>query len=208
MISSKVELERMLEEVTVFKSPSLMLEQYRLPAPVAAEILWYVHLRHRDLENSVAVDLGCGTGMLALGAALLGAEYVVGLDIDRPAVMDARDTAQRLGVGGRVDFIVGDARFTGLKADVVLQNPPFGVRRREADRAFLVAGLNIAPKVYSLHKGGEGVRRFICKFVGGVGGKVDEVLPLRIKLPHTYHFHKKRFHVFEADLYRIVRVKE
>ncbi len=206
MIASKVELERTLERVATFKSPKLIFEQYRLPATVAAEVLWYAHLRHRDIEGAKVADLGCGTGMLALGAGLLGAEYVVGLDDS--AVRDARDTAIRLGLKERVDFIIGDVRFAGFKADVVLQNPPFGVRRREADRAFLVAGLTIAPKVYSLHKGGEEVRRFIFRFVGEVGGRVDEVLPLKIKLPPTYHFHKKRFHLFEADLYRIVRVKE
>ncbi|MEM4644361.1 MAG: hypothetical protein QW748_03165, partial [Candidatus Methanomethylicaceae archaeon] len=99
-------------------------------------------------------------------------------------------------------------RFPGLKADVVIQNPPFGVRRKEADRAFILAGLSIAPKVYSLHRGLEGVRRFIFRFVADVGGKVDEVLPLKIKLPPTYHFHRKRFYLFEADLYRIVRVEQ
>ncbi|NHV61152.1 MAG: methyltransferase [Candidatus Verstraetearchaeota archaeon] len=208
MISSKVELERRLEEVGSFKRPKLIFEQYRLPAPVAAEILWYVHLRHDDIVGRTVADLGCGTGILALGAALLGAEYVVGLDIDPTAVSDARKTAMKLGMGFKVDFLVGDVKFPGLKADVVIQNPPFGVRRREADRAFIIAGLSIAPKVYSLHKGGEGVRRFISKFVGDVGGKVDEVLPLKIKLPPTYHFHRKRFYLFEADLYRIVRVKQ
>jgi len=207
VISSKVELERLLEGVRSFVSPKLFFEQYRLPAPVAAEILWYVHLRHKDIEEQTIADLGCGTGMLAIGAALLGAKYVVGLDIDRYAVDDARNTAARLGLGMRTDFVVGDVRFPGLKADVVLQNPPFGVRRREADRAFIVAGLSVAPKVYSLHRGGESVRRFIFRFVGDVGGKVDEVLPLKIKLPPTYNFHRKRFYLFEADLYRIVRVE-
>ncbi|MGB9622590.1 MAG: METTL5 family protein [Candidatus Methanomethylicaceae archaeon] len=206
MISSKTELERSLEEVAAFKRPKLIFEQYRLPSPVAAEILWYVHLRHKDIEGKVVADLGCGTGMLAIGAALLGAEYVVGLDIDREAISDAKNAAARLGVNERADFVVGDVRYPCLRADVVIQNPPFGVRRREADRAFIIAGLSIAPKVYSLHRGGDNVRRFIFKFVRDVGGKVDEVLPLKIKLPPTYHFHRKRFYLFEADLYRVVRV--
>lgn len=206
MITSKFELEKLLEEVRPFRRPKLSFEQYRLPAPVAAEILWYIHLRHNDIEGKTIADLGCGTGMLTLGAALLGAEYVVGLDIDRSAISDARKTAMRLGLHMKTDFVVGDVRFPGLKADVVIQNPPFGVRRKEADRAFIIAGLSIAPKVYSLHRGLEGVRRFIFRFVADVGGKVDEVLPLKIKLPPTYHFHRKRFYLFEVDLYRIVRV--
>ncbi|MEM0232182.1 MAG: hypothetical protein QXG78_03660 [Candidatus Methanomethyliaceae archaeon] len=42
-------------------------------------------------------------------------------------------------------------------------------------------------------------------FVEKLGGKVEEVIPLKIKLPHSYHFHKKKFHEFEANLYKIVR---
>lgn len=208
MIGSKRELEIILERVEGFADPKLRLEQYRLPAPVAAEILWYIGLRHKDLEGRIVADLGCGTGMLTAGAALMGADHTVGLDIDATAIASAKRVVDRLKLGGAVDFVNCSVEHLPISADVAVQNPPFGVRNRGADRAFLKAGLEAAPVVYSVHMADEGVRRFITAFVRGEGGKVDEVLPLSIKLPPTYHFHKKRVHEFAVDLYRIVRVSQ
>lgn len=205
MIKSKTELEIALERVKGFESPKISLEQYRLPAPVAAEVLWYIQMKFNDICENTIVDLGCGTGMLGIGCALLGAEYVIGVDVDEGAIREARRTSIEFGVSEKMDFILGDVKNVNLKGDVVVQNPPFGVRRRGADRDFIIAGLRIAPRVYSIHKGGERVRRFIFNFVERAGGRVEEVVPLKIKLPHSYHFHKKKFHVFEASLYRIVR---
>lgn len=206
MIGSRRELEMLLERVEGFAVPQLRLEQYRLPATVAAEVLWYIGLRHKDLEGRVVADLGCGTGMLTAGAALMGADYTVGLDIDARAIASARSILGRLGLTGRTDLVNCSVEHLPLSADVVIQNPPFGVRTRGADRAFLKAGLEAAGVVYSIHKADDGVRRFVAAYVRGEGGRVDEVLPLSIKLPPTYHFHKKRVHEFAVDLYRIVRV--
>lgn len=44
------------------------------------------------------LDYGCGSGILAIAAARLGAAGVVGVDIDPQAVIAARDNAQRNGV--------------------------------------------------------------------------------------------------------------
>ncbi len=205
MITSKSDLEIALERVGHFSNPKIMLEQYRLPAPEVAEILWYIGLRHRDIEGRIVADLGCGTGMFTIGPALMGADLVVGVDLDLEAMRSAKGVACRMGAGGVTDFVEGDAGHPPVRADVVIQNPPFGVRVREADRAFLRGALECAPTAYSLHKGGQEVREFIVRYVKELGGKVDEVLPLKIKLPPTYHFHKKRFHTFDVDLYRIVR---
>ncbi|MCQ5376631.1 MAG: METTL5 family protein [Candidatus Methanomethylicia archaeon] len=202
---SKSDLEIQLERVEGFAAPKAEREQYRLPAPAAAEALWYIGLRHGDLEGRLIVDLGCGTGMLAAGAAMMGADHVVGVDIDPEAVASAKRVAARMGISGGMDFIIADVRHLEIKADVVVQNPPFGIQVRQADRAFLKAGLAVAPTVYSIHRAGEGVRAFISSYIEGLGGRVEEVLPLKIKLPPTYHFHKKRFHAVDIDLYRIVR---
>jgi len=56
--------------------------------------------------NSVA-DLGCGSGILAIAAARLGAGLVVALDIDAQAVVLAQENVLRNGVGDRVQVLEG-----------------------------------------------------------------------------------------------------
>lgn len=65
------------------------------------------------------LDYGCGSGILAIAAARLGAGRIVGVDIDPAAVEAARENARRNGVTG--DFF--DAGTTlALQADLVVAN--------------------------------------------------------------------------------------
>jgi len=73
-------LEIILQQAKVFESPSAELEQYNTPATVAARLLQFAFL-HGDIAGKRVVDLGCGTGVLALGAALLGG-VATGVDSD------------------------------------------------------------------------------------------------------------------------------
>jgi ribosomal protein L11 methyltransferase len=50
--------------------------------------------------GETVLDYGCGSGVLAIGAARLGASRVVGVDIDREAVSTAAANAQANGVTG------------------------------------------------------------------------------------------------------------
>ncbi|HEX8979108.1 MAG TPA: 50S ribosomal protein L11 methyltransferase [Parasulfuritortus sp.] len=52
--------------------------------------------------GETVLDYGCGSGILAIAAAKLGAGHVVGVDIDPQAVEAARDNAERNGV--QADF--------------------------------------------------------------------------------------------------------
>ena len=54
------------------------------------------------------LDLGCGTGRLGLGAAFLGAEEVVGIDIDPVAIKIAQKNAEKAGLTDKVQWINGD----------------------------------------------------------------------------------------------------
>ncbi len=70
------------------------------------------------------IDAGCGSGILALSAAKLGFEEVVGFDNDPEAVKVSGENAELNGLDGRVKFYVGDL-VSGLadrSADVVLAN--------------------------------------------------------------------------------------
>ena len=78
-------LEMMLQRLAGFSRPRASLEQYQTPAPLAARLLYHA-LMKGDIEGKRVCDLGCGTGVLAIGAALLGAETVTGIEIDEKAV--------------------------------------------------------------------------------------------------------------------------
>lgn len=72
------------------------------------------------------VDAGCGSGILALSAALLGYQDVTGFDNDPEAVRVSEENAALNGLAGRVRFQTGDL-VTGLAAheqrvDVLLAN--------------------------------------------------------------------------------------
>lgn len=197
-------LEMLLEMVSPHPNPTPTLEQYTIPADVAARILWIIDRKYDDIRGMRVLDFGCGTGRLAIGAALLGAKHVVGVDVDFSALKVALSNAERLNVSSIVDFIHAYIGRFSVHGDVVIQNPPFGVQRRGADRVFLKAAVKSAPIIYSLHKSGFEIRKFIFGFVEGLGGVVADIIPLTLEIPHLFDFHYKRRHVVKVDLYRIV----
>ena len=70
------QLEALLDTVDAFAAPKVALEQYPTSPHLAARMVWTAH-GYGDIEGRVVVDLGCGGGVLALGAVLCGASHVV-----------------------------------------------------------------------------------------------------------------------------------
>jgi ribosomal protein L11 methylase PrmA len=86
-----------------------------------------------DLSGRRVLDLGTGSGVLAIAAAVLGAESVLGLDDDRDAVEAARGNVRLNQVDARVSVEQADlARMTPQAADVVLANLTGAILRRYA----------------------------------------------------------------------------
>ena len=55
-------------------------------------------LAQADVKNKVVIDYGCGSGILAIAAALLGANKVIGVDTDPQALEATQANAERNGV--------------------------------------------------------------------------------------------------------------
>ena len=94
-----------------------------------------MQLLERYVEKGARLlDVGTGSGILAISALLLGAEYAVGVDIDEVAVRVAKENAQANGVLERADFFAGDltAKVSGkfgvvsanIVADVIIRLIP------------------------------------------------------------------------------------
>ncbi|POF51914.1 50S ribosomal protein L11 methyltransferase, partial [Vibrio vulnificus] len=75
-----------------------------------------------DLSGKTVIDFGCGSGILAIAAIKLGAEKVIGIDIDPQALLASKDNAQRNGVADQLDVYLPQDQPEGLLADVVVAN--------------------------------------------------------------------------------------
>jgi putative methylase len=199
----KRDLERALSEIEAHPLPNAYLEQYTTPSNVAAETLYLAAYVYDDIVDKTVVELGCGTGRLAIGAALLGAKEVFGVDLDSVAVRVAQKNAEMIGVKERTNWIIEDIDVVKGHFDTVLQNPPFGVQRRRADRRFMSKSLELSSTIYSFHKGGESNREFIKRFIEGHGGRVTNIFPLKMEIPRMFKFHTKKKRSIQVDLYRI-----
>ena len=66
-------------------------------------------LERRLTERDRVLDLGSGSGILAIAAAKLGARSAIGIEVDADALPIADANAQKNGVAHAVTFLVGDA---------------------------------------------------------------------------------------------------
>ena len=193
-------LELLLAKVKPHPHPSPSLEQYQTPAGIAAEALYFAHGKG-DIAGKKVLDAGCGTGILAIGAALLGAAEVVAVDMDEAALGVAMQNARALGVD--IGLLTVDAKDFPEPCDTVLQNPPFGSQKKHADAPFLEHALTVAPVVYSFHNGE--TEDWIEARVRELGGAVTDRLRFHFPIPHTFEFHRKDVVDVPVTLFRIAR---
>lgn len=206
----KKELEIILQQLKEPSKPKPSLEQYTIPADLGAEIINLAYL-HGDIKDKVVFDFGCGSGRLAIGAAILGTKSVIGLDIDKNVIKAAKDNlllheaiiSKKL----PVSFAVCDVKDWFAKCDTIIQNAPFGIQTLHADRLFLEKAIECGQRIYSLHRGGyKKTREFLTKYIESCGGKVDKVLKYKFVLPYTFKFHKKPKVSYIVNLYIIQKV--
>lgn len=75
----------------------------------------------QDLQGLRAVDYGCGSGILAIAAAKLGATAVLAMDIDPQALIATGENATRNGVAARVE-VTDQPALPGAAADLLIAN--------------------------------------------------------------------------------------
>jgi ribosomal protein L11 methylase PrmA len=89
-------------------------------------------LQNLPLDGRSALDIGCGSGVLAIAAVGLGARSATGIDIDPDALENARENAALNEMGDRVTFEQGDFREISRRADIVMANLTGGLLERSA----------------------------------------------------------------------------
>lgn len=74
-------------------------------------------------EEDKVLDLGCGSGILSIAAALLGSKHVYGVDIDPNAVAASAENVEMNGLSEVIEIAYGDVtEGLGMKADIIAAN--------------------------------------------------------------------------------------
>lgn len=198
------QLEIALQRCAGYTRPKASLEQYQTPAPLAARLL-YDALMHGDIEGKRVIDPGCGTGILAIGAALLGAEAVLGIEIDERVLETARANADLLTAD--VTFIAGDVKDGSLPAragacDTIVMNPPFGAQNAHADRPFIDFALAAAPVTYGIFNAGS--IPFVEAYTAG-RARITDKTGGRFSIKRTFAFHTRDVQEIEVEILRLER---
>ena len=192
-ITRKKHLEMRLQSVPAHPRPKVGLEQYTTPSIIASDLIWNAYSLG-DVEGKNIVDLGCGTGVFAIGSALMGANSSLGVDIDEDSIRLAIDVRDKLNVDN-LDFIVSDiCRFNGsFDADTVFQNPPFGSQRNAdsgRDLKFVKSAVELNPEVlYSFHMAS--TEEFLIKFYSDNNLEITHIFRYKFPIPKIYEFHTK-----------------
>ena len=192
-ITRKKHLEMRLQSVPAHPRPKVGLEQYTTPSIIASDLIWNAYSLG-DVEGKNIVDLGCGTGVFAIGSALMGANSSLGVDIDEDSIRLAIDVRDKLNVDN-LDFIVSDiCRFNGsFDADTVFQNPPFGSQRNAdsgQDLKFVKKAVELNPEVlYSFHMAS--TEEFLIKFYSDNDLEITHIFRYKFPIPKIYEFHTK-----------------
>ncbi len=79
-------------------------------------------LDQAQLKDQVVIDYGCGSGVLAIAAALLGAGQVIAVDNDPQALEASRDNAERNGVADAIILYLPGEDVSAARADVLVAN--------------------------------------------------------------------------------------
>jgi len=78
-------------------------------------------LASHDLTAKTVIDYGCGSGILAVAAILLGAKVAHAVDIDPQAITATQSNALKNNVQDKINCYLPE-HFTPLQADIVLAN--------------------------------------------------------------------------------------
>ena len=104
-----------------------------------------------DGSSDRVIDVGCGSGILSIAAALLGCRYVLGTEIDANAVQIARENVELNGIASNVRIIEADLlNGVNYKADIIVANlmhhlvmilAPEAIKRLDMGGVFIASGI-------------------------------------------------------------------
>ena len=117
--------------------------------PTTQDCLAALEMLYRDTAVQTVLDMGTGTGILAIAAAALGSRRVAAIDFNRLAVQTARHNVHLNGVQDQVLPIHGYAeQLAAMPADLLIANIHYDVMHKllasrgfQAKRHWILSGL-------------------------------------------------------------------
>lgn len=194
---TKSNLAILLSKLKRFEKPKIKEEQYETDSEIAASVLWQAYMSN-DIKDKMIADLGSGTGILGLGSVLLEAKKVYMIENDKAAVEIAKENAKvleketKMKILDKLIFINQDIKGVKIHADTVIQNPPFGVKKRHADKIFLEKAFNISDVVYSLHKIES--MKFLEQISRDFGFLITNIMNFEMPIKASFDFHHKKIY--------------
>ncbi len=194
------QLEIILQKIPKPSNPVPHLEQYMTPATIAADVIFTAY-NWGDIQDKIVVDLGCGTGVFAIGAFLMGAQKAVGYDIDPNVISIAKDHTIKSNYP--IEFYTQDVSSIQTSCDTVLMNPPFGAQKAnlKADRRFIEKGFDIASVLYSFHL--KKTIPFLEKMITALHGEITLQKDYEFPIKWIFDFHYKQVVSYKVTLLRI-----
>ncbi|MHA2326178.1 MAG: METTL5 family protein, partial [Promethearchaeota archaeon] len=203
------------QNTKAFTNPKIELEQYCINASSAVDILFFAGFEYNDIKNRFVVDLGSGTGRLSIASAFLRANSVLSVDLDYNALHTLKENVYNLGLENIIFPLCIHVRdleipskpvFQNLKITTIM-NPPFGVKKRTADRVFLKTAFSFSKVVYSIHLAGEKVIKFIHEFSERFNWHIDNYFPHKMNLERSFQFHTEKTRMVDVNVFRFVKNK-
>jgi ribosomal protein L11 methyltransferase len=119
------------------------------------------------IPGKSVIDIGCGSGILAIGALLLGADHALGVDIDDESMQNSSENAERNGILDKLELHKGSVseihagEYSIRQAPVVMANilAPIIIRLFEAGMADLITSGGVILLSGILEEQAEKVRR-------------------------------------------------
>ena len=196
---NKKQLAIQLSKLKQIKNTNVNLEQYQTESEIAAEIIWSAFM-NEDIKGKIIADLGCGNGILGIGALLLGAKKVFFVDVDTNSINIAQQNIKDLKLQN-VIFMREPIEKFNEKVDTVIQNPPFGVQREHVDRPFLEKAMELSNTIYSFHKIES--KEFIENLFRDTLFQVIKIYKFKFPLKKTLFFHKKKAYLVDVGCWLI-----
>ncbi|MBW2998378.1 METTL5 family protein [Candidatus Woesearchaeota archaeon] len=194
---TKTQLAILLSKLKVFENPKVQLEQYPTDSEVAADILWNAFMLG-DIEDKIIGDFGAGTGILGIGCLALNCKEVLFVEKDEDTISILKENVKDY---DNYEIFNTDILDFSKEVDVVITNPPFGVKKRKADKVFVEKAFSCGKVLYYIGKVTS--KNFIESISKDFNKNITHFWEYDMKLKKTMKFHTKKNKEINIGCWRI-----